>query len=193
MARRLAIRGFFWKGLGTPSGVKDLVHNLVHTCIKTGSKRSQSSARLNAPEAAQTEVDIATSQTKAERRLTTDKGEVGGSVPNFVPHPLQKRASRWRRVPLASPPCEYALGVRAIEMRVCSLACPSASLVMKVCRRDAVAGQEAQAKKPSARSCAVMTYCAIVGAIGMSCAVSDKELSREILKTVAQRLKNPTL
>jgi TetR/AcrR family transcriptional repressor of nem operon len=36
-----------------------------------------------------------------------------------------------------------------------------------------------------------MTYCAMVGAIGMARAVSDEELSREILKTVAQRLKNP--
>jgi hypothetical protein len=35
-----------------------------------------------------------------------------------------------------------------------------------------------------------MTYCAMVGAISMARAVSDKELSREILKTVAQRLKN---
>lgn len=45
--------------------------------------------------------------------------------------------------------------------------------------------------KDTARSCAVMTYCAMVGAISMARAVSDKELSREILKTVAQRLKNP--
>ena len=45
--------------------------------------------------------------------------------------------------------------------------------------------------KDTARSRAVMTYCALVGAISMARAVSDKELSREILKTVAQRLKNP--
>ena len=43
----------------------------------------------------------------------------------------------------------------------------------------------------SARSQAVFTYCALVGAIGMARAVSDEELSREILKTAAQRLKNP--
>jgi len=42
----------------------------------------------------------------------------------------------------------------------------------------------------SARSQAVLTYCSLVGAIGMSRAVSDGGLSREILKTVAQRLKN---
>jgi TetR/AcrR family transcriptional repressor of nem operon len=44
--------------------------------------------------------------------------------------------------------------------------------------------------KGSARSQAVFTYCALVGAIGMARAVSDDQLSREILKTVAQRLKN---
>jgi TetR/AcrR family transcriptional repressor of nem operon len=43
----------------------------------------------------------------------------------------------------------------------------------------------------SARSQAVLTYCALVGAIGMARAVSDEQLSREILKTAAQRLKNP--
>jgi TetR/AcrR family transcriptional repressor of nem operon len=42
----------------------------------------------------------------------------------------------------------------------------------------------------TARSRAITTYCALVGAIGMARAVSDEELSREILKTVAQRLKN---
>jgi TetR/AcrR family transcriptional regulator, transcriptional repressor for nem operon len=47
--------------------------------------------------------------------------------------------------------------------------------------------------KDTARSRAVMTYCALVGAISMARAVSDKELSREILKTVSQRLKNPAL
>jgi TetR/AcrR family transcriptional repressor of nem operon len=46
--------------------------------------------------------------------------------------------------------------------------------------------------KDTARSRAVMTYCAMVGAISMARAVSDKELSREILKTVAQRLKPGT-
>jgi hypothetical protein len=38
-----------------------------------------------------------------------------------------------------------------------------------------------------------MTYCSMVGAISMARAVSDEELSREILKTAAQRLMNPTL
>jgi TetR/AcrR family transcriptional repressor of nem operon len=45
--------------------------------------------------------------------------------------------------------------------------------------------------KGTARSQAVLTYCALVGAIGMARAVSDEQLSREILKTVAQLLKNP--
>jgi len=43
----------------------------------------------------------------------------------------------------------------------------------------------------SSRSRAILTYCALVGAIGMARAVSDEQLSREILKTVAKRLKNP--
>jgi TetR/AcrR family transcriptional repressor of nem operon len=42
----------------------------------------------------------------------------------------------------------------------------------------------------TARSQAVLTYCALVGAMSMARAVSDEELSREILKTTAQRLKN---
>jgi TetR/AcrR family transcriptional repressor of nem operon len=45
--------------------------------------------------------------------------------------------------------------------------------------------------RDSARSQAVLTYCALVGAIGMASAVSDEQLSHEILKTVAERLKNP--
>ena len=45
--------------------------------------------------------------------------------------------------------------------------------------------------KGTARSQAVLTYCALVGAIGVARAVSDEQLSREILKTVAQLLKNP--
>ena len=37
----------------------------------------------------------------------------------------------------------------------------------------------------------ILTVCALVGAIGVARAVSDQQLSREILKTVAQLLKNP--
>jgi pimeloyl-ACP methyl ester carboxylesterase len=43
--------------------------------------------------------------------------------------------------------------------------------------------------KGAARSRALMAYCALVGAIIMARAVSDQELSREILKTVVQLLK----
>jgi TetR/AcrR family transcriptional repressor of nem operon len=43
--------------------------------------------------------------------------------------------------------------------------------------------------KGAARSRAIMAYCALVGAIIMARAVSDQELSREILKTVVQLLK----
>jgi len=45
--------------------------------------------------------------------------------------------------------------------------------------------------KDAVRSHAVLTYCALVGAIGVARALSDEQLSREILKTVAQALKNP--
>ena len=44
--------------------------------------------------------------------------------------------------------------------------------------------------KRSARSQAVLTYCALVGAVGVARAVSDNQLSREILKTVAEPLKD---
>jgi TetR/AcrR family transcriptional regulator, transcriptional repressor for nem operon len=51
---------------------------------------------------------------------------------------------------------------------------------------------ENEENKDAARSQAILTYCALVGAIGVARAVSDEHLSREILKTVAQLLKNPT-
>ena len=44
--------------------------------------------------------------------------------------------------------------------------------------------------KSSARPQAVLAYCALVGALGVARAVSDKPLSREILNTVAGLLKN---
>lgn len=43
----------------------------------------------------------------------------------------------------------------------------------------------------TARSRAIMTYCALVGAIGVARAASDEHLSREILKTLAWLLRNP--
>jgi TetR/AcrR family transcriptional repressor of nem operon len=43
--------------------------------------------------------------------------------------------------------------------------------------------------KTEARAQAILTYCALVGAITIARAVSDEQLSREILKTVAQLLK----
>jgi TetR/AcrR family transcriptional regulator, transcriptional repressor for nem operon len=46
--------------------------------------------------------------------------------------------------------------------------------------------------KGAARARAIMTYCALVGAIGVARAVSDEQLSREILKTAARLLRNPT-
>jgi TetR/AcrR family transcriptional repressor of nem operon len=44
--------------------------------------------------------------------------------------------------------------------------------------------------KHVARSKAIITYCALVGAMSLARAVSDEVLSREILKTVAVLLKN---
>ena len=43
----------------------------------------------------------------------------------------------------------------------------------------------------AARSRAILTFSALVGAMSLARAVSDEELSREILKTVAELLKNP--
>jgi TetR/AcrR family transcriptional repressor of nem operon len=51
--------------------------------------------------------------------------------------------------------------------------------------------RESGEEDKAARSRAIMTYCALVGAISISRAVSDKKLSREILKTVARLLRNP--
>jgi TetR/AcrR family transcriptional regulator, transcriptional repressor for nem operon len=48
-------------------------------------------------------------------------------------------------------------------------------------------------RKGAARSRAILTYCALVGAISVARAISDEQLSREILKTVKHFLKNPTL
>jgi len=44
--------------------------------------------------------------------------------------------------------------------------------------------------KRTARSRAILTFSALVGAMSLARAVSDEALSREILKTVAERLKN---
>src|SRR6266850_1871705 len=45
--------------------------------------------------------------------------------------------------------------------------------------------------KHTARSRAILTFSALVGAMGLARAVSDESLSREILKTVAELLKKP--
>jgi TetR/AcrR family transcriptional repressor of nem operon len=51
--------------------------------------------------------------------------------------------------------------------------------------------REAKNNKGGARAQAILSYCALVGAIGMARAISDDQLSRELLKTVARLLKNP--
>jgi TetR/AcrR family transcriptional regulator, transcriptional repressor for nem operon len=45
--------------------------------------------------------------------------------------------------------------------------------------------------KGGAREGAILGYCALVGALSVARAASDDQLSREILKTVAQLLKDP--
>jgi TetR/AcrR family transcriptional repressor of nem operon len=45
--------------------------------------------------------------------------------------------------------------------------------------------------KRAARSRAILTFSALVGAMSLARAVSDEALSREILKTVADLLKHP--
>jgi TetR/AcrR family transcriptional repressor of nem operon len=45
--------------------------------------------------------------------------------------------------------------------------------------------------KHRARSRAILTFSALVGAMSLARAVSDEALSREILKTVADLLKHP--
>ena len=47
--------------------------------------------------------------------------------------------------------------------------------------------------KRGARSQAILTYCALVGAISVARAVSDEQLSCGILTTVARLLRNPVL
>jgi TetR/AcrR family transcriptional repressor of nem operon len=87
--------------------------------------------------------------------------------------------------------------------------CPVGALVGDIARIDkqtrALVTQEAQdsiallansigerggKSSGAARSRAIMGYCALIGAISMARAVSDEQLSREILKTVARLLKN---
>jgi TetR/AcrR family transcriptional repressor of nem operon len=50
--------------------------------------------------------------------------------------------------------------------------------------------ETSQEDKGARRSCAILTYCALVGAISIARVVSDEQLSQEILKTVAQVLKS---
>src|SRR5882724_1177605 len=61
-----------------------------------------------------------------------------------------------------------------------------ATLIPNTSQKD-----QGEKDKSTLRAQAVLTYCALVGAIGVARAVSDEQLSREILKTVAQLLKRP--
>jgi TetR/AcrR family transcriptional regulator, transcriptional repressor for nem operon len=54
-----------------------------------------------------------------------------------------------------------------------------------------IAGLRPGKDKRAARSRAILTFSALVGAMALARAVSDEALSREILKTVAELLKDP--
>jgi TetR/AcrR family transcriptional repressor of nem operon len=56
---------------------------------------------------------------------------------------------------------------------------------------ELIAGLLPAKDKRAARSRAILTFSALVGAMVLARAVSDKELSHEMLKTVAELLKNP--
>jgi TetR/AcrR family transcriptional repressor of nem operon len=55
---------------------------------------------------------------------------------------------------------------------------------------DLIAGLLPGKDNRAARSSAILIFSALVGAMSLARAVSDESLSREILKTVAERLKN---
>ena len=56
---------------------------------------------------------------------------------------------------------------------------------------ELIAGLLPGRDRRTARSKAILTFSALVGAMSLARAVSDEALSREILKTVAHLLKNP--
>ena len=56
---------------------------------------------------------------------------------------------------------------------------------------EVIAGLLPGKHKRAARSRAILTFSALVGAMSLARAVSDESLSREILRTVAELLKNP--
>jgi TetR/AcrR family transcriptional repressor of nem operon len=66
-----------------------------------------------------------------------------------------------------------------------------ANLVRDTSQPNQRAKGNRQTDKGVIRAHAILTYCALVGGISVARAVSDEQLSQEILKTVAQLLKNP--
>jgi TetR/AcrR family transcriptional repressor of nem operon len=66
-----------------------------------------------------------------------------------------------------------------------------ANLVRDTSQPDKRAKGKPQTDQGVIRAHAILTYCALVGGISVARAVSDEQLSQEILKTVAQLLKNP--
>jgi TetR/AcrR family transcriptional repressor of nem operon len=66
-----------------------------------------------------------------------------------------------------------------------------ANLVRDTSQPDKRAKGKRQIDQGVIRAHAILTYCALVGGISVARAVSDEQLSQDILKTVAQVLKNP--
>jgi len=66
-----------------------------------------------------------------------------------------------------------------------------ANLVRDSSQPDQHAKGKRQTDQSVIRAHAILTYCALVGGISVARAVLDEQLSQEILKTVAQLLKNP--
>jgi len=66
-----------------------------------------------------------------------------------------------------------------------------ANLVRDFSQPDKRAKGGRQTDEGVIRAHAILAYCALVGGISVARAVSDEQLSQEILQTVAQLLKNP--
>ncbi len=73
--------------------------------------------------------------------------------------------------------------------------CAFSALAPEIARNDLelIVGLLPGKDKRAARSRAILTFRAVVGAMSLARAVSDESLSHEILNTVAERLKSPAL
>jgi TetR/AcrR family transcriptional repressor of nem operon len=86
--------------------------------------------------------------------------------------------------------CRLALWQETSHPATSELALPSTRQIRDDIELVATMIRDTNEKgKGTARSQAILTYCALAGAIGVARAVSDEHLSREILTTVAQVLR----